>query len=150
MENELISCQKKNEELTRIVAEMEKTQQRLIDENSAILSVKVVNEVEIQTDQEATVATTDDNKGLATISKKDDRQKVEEGSRYATSLGVRTVDKLIIRIIIAIWMTQQRINFQLKLSITCPFLIQQCISYRSSKVSEFVVRGFSSRIECNY
>lgn len=96
LEDELKSCQKKNEELTQIIADMEKTQQRLIEENNAVLSVKVVNDVEVQTDQErkeaqvAPIISPVIGTKEPAVTKKDDRQKLEESSRYATSVGVRT------------------------------------------------------------
>jgi hypothetical protein len=121
LEDELIASQKKNEELSKIIADMEKTQNRLIEENNAILSVKVVNEVEIQTDHEnndsraAKVPVTnmlDAKKEPALVmeAKKDHGQKLEESSRYATSVGVRIYIWLNIRKIV-MWTEQQMINF---------------------------------------
>ena len=92
IEVELISSQKRNDELSRIIKEMEKTQQRLIEEKHAILSVKVVSEVEIQTDSQFDLPSKTEIK-KTTISKKVDRQKLEESSRYATSVGVFIIFK---------------------------------------------------------
>lgn len=99
LEDDLIASQKKNEELSKTIADMEKIQHRLIEENTAILSVKVVNEVEIQTDHEENDSTTKvpvynmpvpkKKPTLVMETKKDYNQKLEESSRYATSVGVR-------------------------------------------------------------
>jgi hypothetical protein len=90
MGHELIATQKKNEECQII----KKTQQC----NDASFAVETVNQVEIQTDKErrdddsmtnAPVSISSKEKVLIMAAKREDGQKLEESSRYATSVGVR-------------------------------------------------------------
>jgi hypothetical protein len=89
MGHELIATQKKNEECQII----KKTQQC----NDASFAVETVNQVEIQDKERrdddsmtnAPVSNSSKEKVLIMAAKREDGQKLEESSRYATSVGVR-------------------------------------------------------------